>query len=288
MTTTVRTLQEVIQGRATSDGAGVKLTRIFGGRGPERFDPFLMLDAFGSDKADDYIAGFPPHPHRGFETVTYMLVGKMLHEDHMGNKGLLNGGDVQWMTAGHGVIHSEMPQQESGRLSGFQLWLNLPARDKMKPPSYRDVPAAQIPERTVDGSYYKLIAGELSLAGETLRGVIEADATDPFFLDLHPAAGVELVLPIKAGYTAMVYVYQGGIQLAGVERPLMQGELGLLSRDGELRFTAGEDTRLLVLAGRPLGEPIAQYGPFVMNTQAEIEQAISDYRNGRLTRMDVA
>lgn len=285
MTNNTRTLQEVLQGRATADGAGVKLTRVFGGRGPERFDPFLMLDAFGSDEAADYIAGFPAHPHRGFETITYMLEGRMQHEDHLGNKGLLNGGDVQWMTAAHGIIHSEMPQQESGRLSGFQLWLNLPARDKMKAPSYRDIAASEIAERTVEGSYYKLIAGELALGDEVLRGVIDAEATDPFYLDLHPAAGAEIRLPLQDGYTAMVYVYQGEIQLDGVARHVQQGELALLGCDGVLRFKAGEDARLLVLAGRPLGEPIAQYGPFVMNTQAEIEQAISDYRSGRLVDM---
>lgn len=285
MTQTTRTLIEVSQGRPTSDGAGVKLTRVFGGRRPERFDPFLMLDAFGSDEAADYIAGFPSHPHRGFETVTYMLEGRMLHEDHLGNRGLLNSGDVQWMTAAHGIIHSEMPQQESGRMSGFQLWINLPAVEKMKAPSYRDIPASEIPERVIDGSYYKIIAGEVSLAGEQVRGAIVGITTAPLYLDIHAAAGAKISLPIEDGHTALVYVYQGQITLDGVERPLQQGELGLLSREGDLRFNADHEARLLVLAGKPLGEPIAQYGPFVMNTQEEIEAAIRDYQSGRLTQL---
>lgn len=281
----LRRVVDVVRGRPTSDGAGVKLTRLVGGSGLERFDPFLMLDAFGSDEAADYIAGFPSHPHRGFETVTYMLEGRMLHEDHLGNRGLLNSGDVQWMTAAHGIIHSEMPQQESGRMSGFQLWINLPAAEKMKAPSYRDIPAAQIPQRVVEGSLYKLIAGELELGGERLQGAISGISTAPLYLDLHPAAGAAITLPVADGHTLLLHVYQGEIEIEGAARPLRQGELALMSRDGELRFTAGAQTRLLVLAGRPLGEPIVQYGPFVMNSHAEIEQAIRDYQAGRLTQM---
>ena len=285
MAQSARKLVEALRGRPTSDGAGVKLTRVFGGRGPERFDPFLMLDAFGSDEATDYIAGFPSHPHRGFETVTYMLEGRMLHEDHLGNRGLLNGGDVQWMTAAHGIIHSEMPQQESGRLAGFQLWINLPAVEKMKAPSYRDIPAREIPERIVDRTYYKVIAGDLQLHGEKVQGAITGISTEPLYLDIHTKAGAEITLPIADGHTALVYLYEGEIKVEGSERALQQGELGLLSRDGELRFTANKDARLLLLAGKPLGEPIAQYGPFVMNTHAEIEQAIRDYQSGVLTEM---
>lgn len=284
--TTIRRLKAISQGRPTSDGAGVKLTRIFGGRHPESFDPFLMLDAFGSDEASDYIAGFPSHPHRGFETVTYMLEGRMLHEDHLGNRGLLNSGDVQWMTAAHGIIHSEMPQQESGRMAGFQLWINLPSTEKMKAPSYRDIPAGEIPERTLDGSQYKIIAGEITLDNERIQGAISGITTEPLYLDLHPANGAQIEIPIPDGHTTLLYAYQGQIQIEAAEQPLQAGELGTLSKEGVLRFMASGDARLLLLAGKPIQEPIVQYGPFVMNSQEEIEQAIHDYRSGRLTEME--
>ncbi len=271
-------------GRATSDGAGVKLKRIFGGNNPRQFDPFLMLDHFSSDEAADYIGGFPAHPHRGFETVTYMLEGRMLHEDHLGNQGLLQNGDVQWMTAARGIIHSEMPQQEEGRMSGFQLWVNLPAKEKMKDPYYRDIPARDIPERTVDGVYYKLVAGELELAGETVRGAVVGLSIDPLYVDIHFSDDKSVELPVADGHTALVFVYQGSALVGEKAVVVEAGQVAVLSREGGVQITGGSGTRLLVLAGKPLNEPIVQYGPFVMNTPQEIDQAIQDYRDGVLTR----
>ncbi len=270
-------------GRPTSDGAGVSLNRIFGGgSNNQMFDPFLMLDHFGSEEASDYIAGFPPHPHRGFETVTYMLQGKMKHEDHLGNVGLLNDGDVQWMTAARGIVHSEMPQQTEGRMSGFQLWVNLPAAEKMKDPSYRDIPAAQIPVRQHDGITYKIVAGDLVLEDETVRGAVEGITTDPIYIDVifDQRASTELVIP--DGHTTVVFVYQGVARVG--EDEVTAGQVALLSKEGTLSLSGDEHARLLVLAGKPIGEPIVQYGPFVMNTPEEIDQAIQDYRDGVLTQ----
>ncbi|MDH5731168.1 MAG: pirin family protein [Gammaproteobacteria bacterium] len=279
-------MREVISintGRATSDGAGVKLNRIFGGgRDPHQFDPFLMLDHFGSDEASDYIAGFPSHPHRGFETVTYMLEGRMLHEDHLGNRGLLENGDVQWMTAARGIIHSEMPQQIEGRMSGFQLWVNLPAKEKMKDPYYRDITAKDIPQRNFEEVTYKIIAGEISVGDEKVKGAVIGLATDPLYVDIHFHAKKSVQVNIADGHTALVYVYEGETQIGG--KSISAGQVAVLSRDGQLNLSGDDKTRLIILAGKPLGEPIAQYGPFVMNTPQEIDQAIQDYRDGVLTQ----
>jgi hypothetical protein len=262
----------------------VTLNRIFGGAANnEMFDPFLMLDFFGSDKAADYIAGFPSHPHRGFETVTYMLEGKMKHEDHLGNVGLLNDGDVQWMTAARGIIHSEMPQQVEGRMSGFQLWVNLPAADKMKDPSYRDIPAADIPLRRIDDVTYKVVAGELELEGETVSGAVKGISTDPIYFDVHFESQKSVSLAIPDGHTTVVFVYQGTATVGEGNDRLSAGQVALMSKEGALQLAGDEKTRLLVLAGKPIGEPIVQYGPFVMNTPQEIDQAIQDYRDGILT-----
>lgn len=278
-----REIIEIIRGRTTSDGDGVKLTRIFGGRAPERFDPFLLLDEFGSDEARDYIGGFPEHPHRGFETITYMLEGKMRHGDHLGNEGLLDSGDVQWMTAGRGIIHSEMPQQKSGRLHGFQLWLNLPANEKMKPASYRDIKAGQLAQTHIDGVGYKVIAGEINLNGEALQGPISHPITQPLYLEVCFNEAKRINLAIPEGYTTLLYPYQGELSVGEEQQALASGELALLQNEGEVILNAEEGTSLIILAGKPLGEPIAQYGPFVMNTAEEIQQTIEDYRLGQLT-----
>jgi redox-sensitive bicupin YhaK (pirin superfamily) len=280
---TIRKPLERMIARPASDGAGVKLLRVFGGANPERFDPFLMLDEFGSQEASDYIDGFPPHPHRGFETITYMLCGKMEHRDHMGNVGLLKDGDVQWMTAGRGVIHSEMPQQTQGQMRGFQVWLNLPAASKMSRARYEDVAGERLPVYQVPGARITAIAGTGQVAGETLRGYFERPDTLPLYWDVHLDAGAELHLPLPEGFTLLVYAYEGVLDLA--ETQLKAQQLLRLSAEGDLVVTnrSGEEARFLVLAGKPLREPIAQYGPFVMNTHEEIEQALTDYKNGALT-----
>jgi redox-sensitive bicupin YhaK (pirin superfamily) len=285
---TTRTLQRVIRGIAASDGAGVKLRRSLGQSPFARLDPFLMLDHFSTDNADDYIAGFPDHPHRGFETVTYMIDGHMQHKDHLGHVGDLKSGGVQWMTAGRGIIHSEMPQQEAGRMRGFQLWINLPAKEKMKPAAYRDIPASEIP--TVElpaGGRVKVIAGAVTVAGTTTRGPIQGLSTDPLYLDVELPAGASFEQPLHAGYSAFVYPFEGSVEIgpAGTTRALATHDAGVLSDGDGVRLTAGPDSaRVLLLAGRPLNEPIVQYGPFVMNTREEIEQAIRDYQNGELTK----
>ena len=281
-----RTLERVIKSIPTSDGAGVKLRRSLGQNQAMRLDPFLMLDEFSSDEPSDYIAGFPAHPHRGFETVTYMLDGHMLHEDHLGNRGDLKSGGVQWMTAGRGIIHSEMPQQDRGRMRGFQLWINLPAREKMKPAGYRDLQPSDIPEMPLEeGGLVRVIAGTLLSPGKELPGPIRGLSTDPLYLDVHlPAAG-RFSHSIRDGYNAFVYPYEGTVAVgpSGAQRALEAHSAGLLSRQGPVEATAGpEGTRFLLLAGKPLGEPVVQYGPFVMNTREEIEQAIADYQNGEL------
>ncbi len=283
---TIRELQQVIPSVATSDGAGVKLRRSIGATPGLRLDPFLMLDEFGTENPDDYLAGFPPHPHRGFETVTYMLDGHMRHEDHLGNVGELKSGGVQWMTAGRGVIHSEMPQQESGRMRGFQLWINLPAREKMKPAGYRDIPAQEIPSVALaGGGYLKVIAGRAQHDGREIAGPIngtpEAMATDPLYLDIGLAAGATITQPVPAGHHALIYVYEGQAQVGG--RALPRYAAGVLADGDAVTVGAGDEgARFVLIAGRPLREPVVQYGPFVMNTRDEIEQAIDDYRNGRL------
>ncbi|MCX7251748.1 MAG: pirin family protein [Burkholderiales bacterium] len=275
-----RRVERLIVGHPTSDGAGVKLTRVLTQDLQRRLDPFLMLDAFGSENPDDYIAGFPNHPHRGFETVTYMIAGRMLHRDSAGHEGLLQNGDVQWMTAGSGLIHSEIPQQEAGVMEGFQLWLNLPARDKMNPPWYRDIAQAELPRFTTpEGVAVTVIAGE----SHGVSGAVTREATAPTYLDLHLPAGTRFEQALPASHNAFVYVYRGAVSLGGQAVPVQR--MAILANepgaDG-VRIEASEDARVLLIAGQPLGEPIAQYGPFVMNTEAEIYQAIQDFRAGKL------
>jgi redox-sensitive bicupin YhaK (pirin superfamily) len=273
-----RRVERLVTGRATSDGAGVKLTRVLTQDLQRRLDPFLMLDAFGSDSADDYIAGFPDHPHRGFETVTYMLAGRMRHRDSAGHEGLLQSGGVQWMTAGRGVIHSELPEQSEGLMEGFQLWLNLPAKDKMRAPWYRDLQSADLPEWRSGGVTVRVIAG----TSRGVMGAVQREDTQVLYLDVHLAAGADFAQPLPAANNAFVYVYRGSIAIG--DQVVPQQRMAILANQGDgVRVSAAGDTaRLLLIAGRPLNEPIAQYGPFVMNTQAEIAQAVADFRAGRL------
>lgn len=277
-----RKLTQIIPSKITSDGAGVKLRRSLGQSQQLRLDPFLMLDEFSSDNPDDYIAGFPPHPHRGFETVTYMLEGHMLHEDHLGNKGHLKTGGVQWMTAGRGIIHSEMPQQEQGTLRGFQLWINLPAKEKLKPAGYLDIQKDEIPLLNLGNhDSVKVIAGTFTGTEPPVSGPIHGMTTEPLFLDIVLAADHEFCHFIQDHHNAFIYVYEGELTIRdnGSSQLLNSHAAGLLSPVGQISVKAGAaNTRFLLLAGKPLNEPIVQHGPFVMNTQEEIDQAIRDFK----------
>jgi redox-sensitive bicupin YhaK (pirin superfamily) len=279
----VRHVSRVIKGMPASDGAGVKLTRVIGQPALAMLDPFLLLDVFRSDKPDDYLAGFPPHPHRGFETVTYLLDGRMRHRDNAGHEGVIEPGGIQWMTAGKGIVHSEMPEQENGLLEGFQLWVNLPARHKMDPPAYQEYPASQIPLETRDrGAAVRVIAGTTS--GGT-RGPVIQPLTDPLYLDVRLTAGGEFVESTPRGHNAFVYVINGPVVATDTDGNSVQLErdvLGILAHGDAVILQASDtDTRFLVVAGKPLNEPVARGGPFVMNTRAEIQQAYQDYEQGR-------
>jgi redox-sensitive bicupin YhaK (pirin superfamily) len=282
----LRTVTRRIAAMETSDGAGVRIKRSLGQSPHTRLDPYLMLDEFGSDQPQDYIAGFPSHPHRGFETVTYMIEGHMLHEDHLGNRGNLKNGGVQWMTAGRGIVHSEMPQQESGQMRGFQLWLNLPAAEKMKPAGYRDIQPGDIPDLKLGDARVKLIAGTLSVGNQTHEGAVTGGSTQALYADIHLPANGTVHLPVEDSLAGLVYLYEGQAELeseSGVEA-LVRSSAHVLSEGGAIQLKAGADgARLLLIAGKPIREPIAQYGPFVMNTREEIEQTLQDYRDGRLT-----
>ena len=281
---TTRNLERVIPSIPASDGAGVKLRRSLGASQLARHDPFLMLDEFFSDNPDDYLAGFPAHPHRGFETVTYMLDGHMQHKDNHGNTGDLGPGDVQWMSAARGIIHSEMPQQSEGRMRGFQLWLNLPGKEKMKPAAYRDIASSEIPLVSFEGVNVRVIAGTL---GQT-AGPIHGGSTDPQYFDVHLAPNAVFEAELPAAHNAFLYVYEGEGLVGEERKPLAKGAAGLLSDGDSVRFEAGATgARLLVLAGKPLREPVVQYGPFVMNTREEIEQAFDDYQSGALSRDEI-
>lgn len=275
-----RSIESLVTGKQTSDGAGVRLVRVLGQSLQRRLDPFLMLDAFGSDDPDDYLAGFPDHPHRGFETVTYLIAGRMRHRDSTGHEGLLEPGGMQWMTAGRGVIHSEIPEQKDGRLEGFQLWLNLPGRDKLQAPWYRDYTAQDLPRiARPDGVEVRVLAG--SSGGVT--GAVRREATAPLYLDLALPAGSRFAQALPPDHNAFLYPYRGAVSVA--DRTVPAGRMGILTNDPAadgVLIEAQADTRLLLIAGRPLKEPIAQYGPFVMNTEQEIYQAVNDYRDGRL------
>lgn len=274
-----RDVERLVAGQATSDGAGVKLTRVLTQPLQRRLDPFLMLDAFGTDNPEDYIGGFPDHPHRGFETVTYMIAGRMRHRDSAGHEGVLSNGGVQWMTAGRGVIHSELPEQEDGRMEGFQLWLNLRAKDKMRAPWYRDIQSAEIPEFTTPGGVsVRVIAG----ASHGVDGAVQRDNTEPLYLDIGLPAGSSFEQALPGGHNAFVYVYRGEVGIGATHVPAQR--MAILGngpdRDGVV-LTAQRPSRVLLIAGKPLGEPIAQYGPFVMNTHDEIVAAVQDFQSGK-------
>lgn len=278
--TRARSVEQLIIGQETSDGAGVRLTRVLSHQLHRRLDPFLMLDAFGSDNPDDYIAGFPDHPHRGFETVTYMIAGRMLHRDSAGNEGLLQNGGVQWMTAGRGVIHSEIPQQEEGVMEGFQLWLNLHSSEKMITPWYRDFQEKDLPKLVADdGVTVTVIAGE----SHGVAGAVTRDFTAPLYLDIHLPAGARFAQPMPADHNAFVYVYRGDVRIG--EQRVPSKRMAILVNEAQadgVVIEADADAKVLLIAGKPLREPIVQYGPFVMNSEAEIYQALSDFRAGTL------
>jgi redox-sensitive bicupin YhaK (pirin superfamily) len=279
-----RRVERLVVGKPTSDGAGVKLTRVLTHDLQYRLDPFLMLDAFASDEAGDYIAGFPDHPHRGFETVTYMLSGRMRHRDSAGHEGLLENGGVQWMTAGRGVIHSETPEQQEGRMEGFQLWLNLPGKDKMVPAWYRDIPAEEIPHWRAAGVDVGVIAGHAGSGEGKVAGAMQREHTEPVYLDIALEPGAVFEQPLPAGHNAFVYVYRGEASVGDTLVPT--GRMAILAHDASadgVRLAAGaQPVRALLVAGRPLREPIVQYGPFVMNSKEQIFEAVEDFRAGRL------
>jgi quercetin 2,3-dioxygenase len=272
-----RTVERLVAGVPTSDGAGVRLTRVLTQDLQRRLDPFLMLDAFRNENPDDYIGGFPDHPHRGFETVTYMIAGRMRHHDSAGNEGLLEPGGAQWMTAGSGLIHAELPEQEEGLMEGFQLWLNLPAKNKMMAPGYRDIPSAAIPEFTTDaGVRVRLIAG----TSHGVAGAVQRPDTEPLFLDVHLPAGSRFIQPLPSGHNAFTYTYRGTVTIAGTAVP--DHRMAILANAGSaVCVEAAADARLLIIAGQPLGEPIVQHGPFVMNSAEQIQQTLQDYRAGK-------
>lgn len=281
---TIRPIAQVVEGMPASDGAGVRLNRVLGQPALDMLDPFLMLDEFKSDRAVDYIAGFPDHPHRGFETVTYMLAGRMRHADNKGNEGVIEAGGVQWMTAGSGIVHSEMPEQEDGLMWGFQLWINLPAAEKMKTPAYQEFDRAAIPEERRDaGCVVRVVAGETASG---TQGPVLGITTAPLHLDIMLEAGARFEEPVEAASNAFVYIYQGGASATnaeGTKITLETGSLAVLGDGDTVGIEAtGEGAKLLLLAARPIAEPVARYGPFVMNTRAEVMQAFQDMQAGRI------
>lgn len=275
-----RNITQIVKGTPTSDGAGVKLTRMIGMDTLPDLDPFLMLDVFESDQADDYIAGFPPHPHRGFETVTYMLAGKMRHKDNQGNEGVIEKGGIQWMTAGKGIIHSEMPEQEQGLLSGLQLWVNLPASHKMTEPAYQEHPASAMAQEQGEQSDITVVAGTTD---NGTKGIIKNELTQPTYMDINLNAGQVFSQSLASTHNAFVYVLQGSLQVGNKEDTVSAGELAVLDQGDQLLATATTDgaARFILAAGKPLNEPIVKAGPFVMNTEQEVMQAFADYRADR-------
>jgi redox-sensitive bicupin YhaK (pirin superfamily) len=283
-----RRLEKCVTGQATRDGDGVKLTRVLTAQLQQRLDPFLMLDQFGSDDLNDYGGGFPNHPHRGFETITYMIAGRMRHQDSAGHQGLLENGGVQWMTAGKGVIHSEVPEQEAGVMEGFQLWLNLPAKDKLCKPWYRDIPSSGIPEvLTAQGVRVRVIAGAFEGVSGAVQRTTDAFPTDVLYLDIHFEKEGFLEQPLNPGYNAFIYTYRGNTEVmesADSGPSVALNQMGMLRNEGQqVRLQAQAGTKVLLIAGRPLNETIAQYGPFVMNTRAELMQAVNDFHQGLFT-----
>ncbi len=276
----VREVLRKVRGQPTSDGAGVRMTRVIGSPALDSFDPFLLLDEFRSDDPNDYLAGFPDHPHRGFETVTYMLAGRMRHGDNQGNEGLLGPGSVQWMTAGRGIVHSEFPEQQEGLMWGFQLWVNLPRTDKMTAPRYQDIQAGDIPQVELGpGASARVVVGSV----DGVAGPVTNVATEPVYFDLHLQPGASYVATLPERHNVFAYVYDGEATIGAAATPVARGELALTSHGASLPVTAGaRGARLIVVGGRPLGEPVARYGPFVMNTVEELKQAFADYQAGKL------
>jgi redox-sensitive bicupin YhaK (pirin superfamily) len=274
-----RGVEKLHVGQPATDGAGVRMTRVIATEQLDHFDPFLLLDEFRSDDPGDYIAGFPDHPHRGFETVTYMLAGAMKHGDNKGNTGLLGPGSVQWMTAGRGIIHSEMPQQEDGLMWGFQLWVNLPAGQKMAEPRYQDIPASDVPETRIhDNTVVRVIAGELG----GVTGPVSGVATEPFYFDVRCEGPAELRLPTPEGHNVFMYPYVGDVRVGARQGTAVQrGNIALLGPGASVSVACDEAASFILVGGKPLNEPIARYGPFVMNTADEIREAIVDFQAGR-------
>ena len=276
-----RKVQQVISGQATTDGAGVELVRVIGQPALMDLDPFLLLDAFRSDDPDDYIAGFPPHPHRGFETVTYLLNGRMRHQDNAGNEGVIEPGGIQWMTAGKGIVHSEMPEQQDGMLEGFQLWINLPGSHKMTAPSYQEHDAAHIPTESRNDTVIKVISGKTS---QGTSGPISQPLTDPLYLDVSLQPDTAFLEDITADHNAFIYVIDGEVMLEDADMKqlgLGRDQLAVLGQGDAVALRSGDrETRFLLVSGKPLNEPVARGGPFVMNTEAEVRQAFSDYQRG--------
>jgi hypothetical protein len=271
-----RPVDRIVAGQEASEGAGVRIRRLIGAFALSELDPFLLLDEFKSDRPDDYLAGFPDHPHRGFETVTYMIDGAMEHRDHKGNHGLLGPGSVQWMTAGRGIIHSEMPRQRDGLMWGYQLWVNLPAADKMTEPRYQDIQAGAIPERADGDARVRVIAGR----SRGVEGAVKGIATAPLYLDVALPGAARFEEDVPEGHTAMACVVQGTVAFG--DRQAAAGQLAVFGDGDRVLGAAGPDGgRFLLIAARPLREPIARYGPFVMNTREEIQQAFDDFRAGR-------
>ena len=278
----LRKVSRVIKGMPATDGAGVELTRVIGQPVLPMLDPFLLLDAFRSDKSEDYIAGFPPHPHRGFETVTYLLAGRMRHKDNAGHEGVIEPGGIQWMKAGKGIVHSEMPEQENGMLEGFQLWINLPANHKMDEAVYQEYSAEHIPLESREGGIeVRVIAGVTS---KGTKGPVVQPLTDPLYLDVRVPAGQDYFEEFPELHNAFFYIIHGSVSVNNEEGQavqLIRDDLGVLTQGDVVKLQAGqEDARFLVVAGKPLREPVARGGPFVMNTKAEIQQAFEDYKHG--------
>ena len=288
MTQRPRGIDRIYPALPASDGAGVRLKRSIGTPGLDHLDPFLMLDQFDTENADDYIAGFPEHPHRGFETVTYMIAGLMRHEDNTGAGGVLRPGGVQWMTPGRGIVHSEMPEQQDGQMKGFQLWVNLPARDKMTPPRYQNIEPEDVPEITRDdGVTVRVIAG----AFDGVDGAVVGIAVDPVYLDVTLPAGVSVSFPVPADHAGFIYPFEGAVEIPAEDGsdPVLVADshLGVLG-DGDVLTVCGaadaaaaDGGRFILVAGHPINEPISRYGPFVMNTREEIVQAVHDFQAGK-------
>jgi redox-sensitive bicupin YhaK (pirin superfamily) len=279
---TLRRVSRIIKGMPVTEGAGVELTRVIGQPDLPMLDPFLLLDAFRSDKPEDYIAGFPSHPHRGFETVTYLLTGRMRHKDNAGHEGVIEPGGIQWMTAGKGIVHSEMPEQENGLLEGFQLWINLPASHKLDKAAYQEYSAAHIPLESRDGGIeVRVITGVTS---KGTKGPVVQPLTDPLYLDVRLPAGQDYFEKLPDSHNAFLYVIQGSVSVEnedGTSVWLVRDDLGVLTYGDVIKLQTGqEDARFLVVAGKPLREPVARGGPFVMNTKAEVQQAFEDYQQG--------